>query len=128
MTTEKIGAKTMTTHEMNRMPWTRDLMSNKKLRQWVASRDLASRMIDAATCEIGTWYINEVDPYGARRSLGELPPELEGISINRTNFERSNNTSGWVWEGDLPQATFEALYERIHRLVPPLPRLQEPTQ
>jgi hypothetical protein len=92
------------------MPWTRDLMTPKEMQQWVASREEAALKIDIETCELGCWYAYDCDPYGARP---DLPEEMKQIGTNR--FVRSAESRGWVCEDDLPPATIEAMYERIHR-------------
>ena len=56
--------ETMTEDQLHKMPWTRHLMTNEELRQWLASRSKAGCQINAETCEIGGWYVNEVDEYG----------------------------------------------------------------
>jgi hypothetical protein len=93
------------------MPWTRDLVSNDELRQWLASRKDAAAKVDVKTCEIGSWYINDFDPYGIEQALGELPPELKGYG-GRGWFVRSPDTNGWVSERDLPPEKLRALDDR----------------
>jgi len=97
------------------MPWTRDQLCDQEIRQWLAERKTIACKIDLTTCEIGSWYVNEVDEYGIRQALGELPPELVGASINRWIFVRSPESNGWVSEADLPSASIQALHERIER-------------
>jgi hypothetical protein len=96
--------------EIDRMPWTRDLMTSEEMQQWVASREEAGLKIDIETCELGCWYAYDCDPYGARP---DLPEEMKQIGTNR--FVRSAESRGWVCEDDLPLASVEAMYERIHR-------------
>jgi hypothetical protein len=61
--------KTMMDVEIDRMPWTRDLMTSEEMQQWVASREEAGLKIDIETCELGCWYAYDCDPYGARPDL-----------------------------------------------------------
>jgi hypothetical protein len=100
---------------LHAMPWTRNQMTDDELRQWRDSRKEAGRAIDIETCEIGQWHVNEVDEYGIREQLGELHPELVGISLNRWIFVRSPQSSGWISEGDLPLEKARAMYDRINR-------------
>jgi hypothetical protein len=97
------------------MPWTLDQFSGQEIRQWLAERKTMACKIDVMTCEIGSWHVNEVDEYGIRQALGELHPDLVGISINRWTFVRSPKSNGWVSEADLPSASVKALYKRIER-------------
>jgi hypothetical protein len=107
------------THDdgLHGMPWTLAQFTAEQLREWLASRKAAGEKIDCATCEIGWWWVDEVDPYGIGRALGETF-EIDGVeveSINRCNFVRSPDSNGWVTDGDLPPASIVALYERIAR-------------
>jgi hypothetical protein len=53
------------------LPWTRDQLAPKDFRRWVASREEAGREIDIETCELGSWYARDFDPYGADPDLPE---------------------------------------------------------
>ena len=97
--------------DLHAMPWSRDMITHDELRQWLASREQAARMIDIETCELGCWHTLDTDPYGIREMSGEKP--YEQIGTNR--FVRSPDSGGWVWEGDLPEAKGKAMYDRIHR-------------
>ena len=101
---------TMTDDELQRMPWTSGLMTGEELAAWVATREAAGRAIDIETCEIGRWPAYDLDPYGVR---ADLPDEMKQIGTNR--LVRSPESSGWVWEGDLPPAKVGAMYDRIAR-------------
>src|SRR5262245_18918328 len=96
------------------MPWTLDQFSHQEIRQWLAERKTIACKIDVTTCEVG-WWVDEFDEYGILRALGELPPELQGLSINRWTFARSPDSNGWVSEDDLPSASIKALHERFER-------------
>jgi hypothetical protein len=100
---------------MQIMPWSRDRLSEDELRQWLATRKEAGSKIDIATCEVGWWYVNEVDDYGIHEQLGELSEELIGYSINRWQFVRSAESNGWVSIADLPEEKIRALHERFDR-------------
>ena len=99
--------------DLHAMPWSRRMMTSDDLRQWLASREEAGRLIDIETCELGRWAALDADPYGIRETLGELPEDMDQIGTNR--FARSPYSGGWVWEGDLPEAKGKAMYDRIHR-------------
>jgi len=100
----------MTPDEISRLPWTRDLMTDDEFQHWVSTRKEAGRAIDIETCELGRWAAYDADPYGAQP---DLPEEMKQVGTNR--FVRSPESRGWVWEGDLPSASVQAMYERIHR-------------
>ncbi|MGC1860306.1 MAG: hypothetical protein WA733_04075 [Methylocystis sp.] len=85
-------------------------MTDDEFRHWVSSRKEAGRVIDIETCELGHWKAYDADPYGARP---DLPEEMRQVGTNR--FVRSPESRGWVCEDDLPAASFEAMYQRIHR-------------
>jgi hypothetical protein len=96
--------------EMQRMPWTRDLMTEDELQQWVASRKAAGLAIDIETCELGACAVYDFDPY---RVDPDLPEELRQIATKR--FVRSPESRGWVCEDDLPVDKVRAVYDRIER-------------
>ena len=95
--TKKLKETKMDERDLQLMPWKRDLMTDDELRQWLASREEAGSKIDVETCEIGCWYAGSFDPYGVREGLGDLSPELDGY-IDKFNFVRSPESSGWVCE------------------------------
>jgi hypothetical protein len=97
------------------MPWTRDQMTSDELRQWLASREQAGRVIDIESCELGWWYVQVLDPYGIREALGELSDDE--YCVGRDHFVRSPESNGWVWEGDLPADKAKAMFARIEREV-----------
>jgi hypothetical protein len=98
---------------MDLMPWSRDALTAEELREWLASRKAAGIQINIETCELGCWAANDLDPYGVRELLGELPEEARQFGTNR--FVRSPESRGWIWEGDLPVAAYRAMYDRINR-------------
>jgi hypothetical protein len=59
--------------EINRMPWTRSLMTDAELQAWVASRKEAGAAIDIETCEHARWRY-DLDPYEV--NLGALRPQM----------------------------------------------------
>jgi hypothetical protein len=99
----------ITEDEIQRMPWTRHLMTEDELQRWVASRKEAGRIIDIETCELGKWYAYDCDVYGVR----DLPPEMRQVGTNR--YVRLPESNGWINEEDLPVEKFRAMYDRIHR-------------
>ena len=104
MTTTNNGDRTTA------LPWTRDQLTPEEFRLWVASREEAGREIDIETCELGSWYTLDFDPYGADPDLPE-----EWQQIGKNCFVRSPWSRGWVRGRDLPDATRRALYERLDR-------------
>jgi hypothetical protein len=72
-------------------------------------RRQAGLAIDPDTAEVTWWYAQTLDPYGLEP---DLPEELQQIA--REYFARSPGSDIWVWFGDLPNRTREALRER-HR-------------
>lgn len=92
------------------LPWTKDDLTREEYQRWVAGREDAGLKIDIETCELGRWAAYDCDPYGVDP---DLPGEMQQVGTNR--FVRSPESHGWVWEGDLPQASVKAMYERINR-------------
>jgi hypothetical protein len=95
------------------MPWSRDKLSDDELRQWLASRKEAGRVIDIENCELGWWYAELSDPYGIYKALGEFSEE--DSCVGRERFVRSPESNGWISEVDLPEEKLNALRERIKR-------------
>jgi hypothetical protein len=77
------------------------------VKQWLAVRKKAGREIDPKTAEVLWTYAQTLDPYGVDR---ELPAELQ--QIGRECFARSPGSDVWVWFGDLPEPTRDALWEK----------------
>jgi hypothetical protein len=75
--------------------------------QWLAIRKKAGRKIDPETAEVMWGYEKTGDPYG-------LDPELpdEPVQGGRAYFARSPGSDIWVWFGDLPDATEDALWKK----------------
>jgi hypothetical protein len=99
----------ITEDEIQRMPWTRQLMTEEELQQWVASRKEAGLRIDIETCELARWPANDLDPYGVSHD-----PDLY-VQIGTNRFVRSSTSNGWINEEDLPIEKARAMYDRIHR-------------
>jgi hypothetical protein len=76
---------------------------------WLAIRKEAGLQIDPETAEVEWTYAQTLDPYG-------VPPDLpeECDCVGREYFARSPGSDVWVWFGDLPDATREALWKK-HR-------------
>jgi hypothetical protein len=102
----EICAHYSTGEKMQIMPWSRDQLTIDELREWLESRKEAGSKIDIATCEIGWWYGEALDPYGIYQELGEFNEEHS--CIGREYFVRSPESNGWVDIGDLPK-------EKIHQ-------------
>ena len=78
-----------------------------KKREWLAIRKKAGRRIDPETAEVLWSYEYTLDPYGLEP---ELPEEYR--QVGREYFARSPGSNIWVWFGDLPAATQDALWEK----------------
>jgi hypothetical protein len=76
--------------------------------QWLAIRKRAARKIDPETAEVDWVYGQTLDPYGI---YGE-PPE-EHWQVGREYFARFPGSDIWVWFGDLPIATRDALWKHM---------------
>jgi hypothetical protein len=94
---------------LQRMPWTRHLMTKDEQQRWISSRKEAGRAIDIETCELGRWHQYDCDVYGVH----DLPPEMQQIGTNR--YVRSPTSNGWINEEDLPVEKVRAMYDRIKR-------------
>src|SRR6185312_6966477 len=80
----------------------------KNLQQLEAMRKEAGRRIDPETAEVTVSYCWSLDPYG---DCSDLPEELQ--QVGRECFARSPGEDTWVWFGDLPEATRDALWKRL---------------
>jgi hypothetical protein len=76
--------------------------------QWLAIRKEAGLHIDPETAEVMWDYAQTLDPYGIEPDLPE-----EYRQIGREYFARSPGSEVWVWFGDLPAHTEEALWKSI---------------
>jgi hypothetical protein len=77
-----------------------------EVEKWLAIRKEAGRKIDPDTAEVISIPVQYDDPYG----LYPEPPE--GWNIGRDYFARSPGSEIWVWFGDLPDATSDALWAK----------------
>jgi hypothetical protein len=91
--------------DMNAMPWTHELMTDAEFAEWVASRKEAGQAINIETCELGSWYADDMNPYDDQSS--------EGDWTSRHRFVRAPESRGWVHEGDLPPDAACALCARM---------------
>ena len=82
-------------------------MTDQELREFRSIRKEAGQHIDPETAEVEWWYAQTLDPYGIDP---DLPEELR--QVGRDYFVRSPESDIWVWFGDLPEATWTALWER----------------
>jgi len=71
--------------------------------KWLAIRKKAGRKIDPKTAEVMCIYADDQDPY-------DIDPDPELCQVGRNYFVRSPGSDVWVWEGDLPIATRQALW------------------
>jgi hypothetical protein len=77
------------------------------VKNWLQIRREAGLQIDPETAEVDWNYARTLDPYGAYPELQE-----EFQQVGRAFFARSPGSDVWVWFGDLPKATREALWRR----------------
>jgi hypothetical protein len=80
---------------------------SKEVKKWLAIRKEAGLHIDPKTAEVTWEYAQTLDPYGIDP---DLPEEMQ--QIGREYFARAPGSDVWVWFGDLPEATREALWEK----------------
>src|SRR5262245_18632929 len=90
---------------MNHPPQNR--LTKMKKEEWLRIRKEAGRKIDPETAEVMWVYGQTLDPYG-------IDPELleKYYCVGREYFARSPGSDIWVWFGDLPTATGDALWEK----------------
>ena len=81
-----------------------------KVEQWLQVRKEAGLKIDPATVEVDYEMGCPADPY-CIRDREELHPEQR--QTGRVYFARSPGSDIWVHFGDLPDATRNAVWERI---------------
>ena len=79
-----------------------------EIETFLAERKAEALRIDPATCEVDSWHVQVLDPYG----LLDVPEEAR--CIGRDIFVR-NPGGGWVWFGDLPEATLKAVRARLEK-------------
>ena len=74
------------------------------IEEFLAIRKEAGLKIDPETAEVYWHYTQVLDPY-------EIYPEPsdESWCVGRAYFARSPDSDVWVWFGDLPKATRDAL-------------------
>ena len=70
-----------------------------------ALRKAVGLQIDPETAEVEWTYAQTLDPYGDDPNLPE-----EYQQVGREYFARSPGSDVWVWFGDLPKATRDALW------------------
>jgi hypothetical protein len=95
---------------MNRQQSTMDTNhenSQMTKERWLALRKEAALKIDPETAEVEWNYAQTLDPYGVEP---ELPEEY--WQVGREYFARSPGSDIWVWFGDLPDTTRDALWEK----------------
>jgi hypothetical protein len=87
---------------------------SEETKQWLAIRKEAGLKIDPETCEIFRCWAYDVDPYGVMDSAEIAAAEgpTGGSCIRREYFVRNHGSDIWVWAGDLPAATTNALWEK----------------
>jgi hypothetical protein len=74
-------------------------------------RRAAGLLIDPSTAEINWTYALTLDPYG-----DGLPLHPEEEQSGREYFARAPDSDIWVWVGDLPDATQDAIWKRFENM------------
>jgi hypothetical protein len=74
---------------------------------WLATRKEERLKIDPSTAEVLWIYAQTLDPYGV---CPELPDECQ--QVGREYFARALGGDVWVWFGDLPEKTRDALWKQ----------------
>ena len=99
-----------TAAERHECPKTGQSADEATREEWLAIRKEAGRKIDPETADVMWTYAQTGDPY-------DLYPPVEGPGhqVGREYFARSPGSEIWVWFGDLPQATHDALWEKHKR-------------
>ena len=87
-----------------------DKMNKDEVEEWLAIRKEAGLHINPETAEVDWNYAQTFDPYGVDP---DIPEEYQ--QVGREFFARSPESDVWVWFGDLPTATREALWSRHSR-------------
>jgi hypothetical protein len=77
------------------------------VRYLAALRKAVGRRIDPETAEVEWTYAQTLDPYG---DDPDLPEEYR--QVGREYFARCPGSDVWVWFGDLPDATRDALWNK----------------
>jgi|SRR6516164_10721978 len=74
--------------------------------QWRAIRKAAALQVDPETAEVTRRYADLADPYG-------LHPDRPAECIGKVCFVRPSGCDVWVYDGDLPPATWSALLKKM---------------
>lgn len=80
------------------------------IEQWLAARKAAAAKINPKTAKIASWHVQLIDPYGIRGA-----PPGKYSCVGRQYFAVSPESDGWVWFGDLPRSTSDALQKRLKK-------------
>ena len=78
------------------------------IEEFLAIRKEAGLKIDPETAEVDWSWAYVVDPYGIYSDLSD-----EERCIGRAYFARSPDSDVWVEFGDLPEATRDALWQKL---------------
>jgi len=87
-------------------------MTMEEVQEWLAIRKEAGLQIDPESAEVDWIFARTLDPYGVR---ADLPKECD--QVGREYSGRSPGSDVWVWFGDLPEATRDALWEKHRKIV-----------
>jgi hypothetical protein len=84
--------------------------AKREVEEWLTIRKEEGLKINPETAEVDWGYALTLDPYGVGP---ELPEEYQ--QVGREYFARSPESDIWVWFGDLPKTTRDALWEKHKR-------------
>jgi hypothetical protein len=85
-----------------------DLRNYEKIDQWLKSRKELGKLIDPVRAEVFCQKGWVLDVYGI------YPPPHEDNYGAKNWFARNPGSDDWIYFGDLPQETVQALRARIH--------------
>src|SRR5262245_61392787 len=90
----------------------REGLTVEDVEAFLADRKEAGKQIDPERCETIRYYVEELDVYG----LFDVP--VEWSQSGKKTFVRNVPDGSWVWFGDLPEQTYEALMRKFGRRTP----------
>jgi len=85
--------------------WADKIMPKAEMKKFLATRKKEGRKINPETAEVLKTFIGATDPYG-------LFPERPYDTIGSALFFRNPGSDIWVFEGDLPDATWKAFVKK----------------
>jgi hypothetical protein len=90
----------------------REGMTVAEAEAFLAERKAAGLLIDPANCTVIQYYAEALDIYGIFEDPGEW--SCTGSELFARNPESTGPDRYWVWLGDLPEETCEAVLKRLY--------------